>query len=147
MPSSGKWRYVELVWTDVLEERIASISRVQKSASEEPAWGGCSHIPQDDILHSHRCENLKILQFVYCCLCILCGGSVFTEPLPSNERGKHSGTQTDGIGLRNKQLRAFLKYPVKTIPNFMANEEYATSRKFVRLLCNISVRTDGQLHD
>jgi hypothetical protein len=37
------WRRVDLVdWTDVSEERIASISRVEKSASEEPAWaGGC----------------------------------------------------------------------------------------------------------
>jgi hypothetical protein len=31
-----------LVLTDVLEERIASIFRVEKSASEEPVWpGGC----------------------------------------------------------------------------------------------------------
>jgi hypothetical protein len=37
------WRRVDLVWTDVSEERIASIFRVQKSVSEEPAWaGGCS---------------------------------------------------------------------------------------------------------
>jgi hypothetical protein len=42
MPSSGMWRRVDLVWTDVSEERIASIFRVEKSASEEPAWaGGC----------------------------------------------------------------------------------------------------------
>jgi hypothetical protein len=32
------WRRVDLVWTDVSEERIASILRVEKSASEEPAW-------------------------------------------------------------------------------------------------------------
>jgi hypothetical protein len=38
------WRRVDLVWTDVSEERIASIFRVEKSASEEPIWaGGCSH--------------------------------------------------------------------------------------------------------
>jgi hypothetical protein len=37
------WRCVGLVLTDVSEERIASIFRVEKSASEEPAWaGGCS---------------------------------------------------------------------------------------------------------
>jgi hypothetical protein len=36
------WRRVDFVWTDVSEERIASIFRVVKSASEEPAWaGGC----------------------------------------------------------------------------------------------------------
>jgi hypothetical protein len=42
MSSSGMWRRVDLVWTDVSEEGITSIFRVQKSASEEPAWaGGC----------------------------------------------------------------------------------------------------------
>jgi hypothetical protein len=36
------WRLVDLVWTDVSMERIASILRVKKSAGEEPAWaGGC----------------------------------------------------------------------------------------------------------
>jgi hypothetical protein len=43
MPSSGMCRRVDLVnRTNVSEERIASIFRVEKSASEEPAWaGGC----------------------------------------------------------------------------------------------------------
>jgi hypothetical protein len=109
MPSSKMWRRVDLVeWTYFTKERIASIFRVEKSASEEPAWaGGCRlatsrklpaiyepegreigssladfstlkveairssetsvqstrstqrHIPEDDILHSHRRENLK----------------------------------------------------------------------------------------
>jgi hypothetical protein len=40
MPSSGMWRRVDIVWTDVSEERIASIFRVEKSASEEPTWAG-----------------------------------------------------------------------------------------------------------
>jgi hypothetical protein len=31
---------VVIVWTDVSEESIASIFRVEKSASEEPAWAG-----------------------------------------------------------------------------------------------------------
>jgi hypothetical protein len=36
------WHCVDLVWTDVSEKRIASIFRVEKFASEEPAWaGGC----------------------------------------------------------------------------------------------------------
>jgi hypothetical protein len=36
------WRRVDLVWTDVSEERIASIFREEKSVSYEPAWaGGC----------------------------------------------------------------------------------------------------------
>jgi hypothetical protein len=46
MPSPGMWRHVDLVWTDVSEERIASIFRVEKTASEELAWEGaavCSH--------------------------------------------------------------------------------------------------------
>jgi hypothetical protein len=42
MPSSRMWRRIDLVWTDVSEECIASIFRVEKFASEEPAWaGGC----------------------------------------------------------------------------------------------------------
>jgi hypothetical protein len=42
MPSSGMRFCIDLVWTDISEERIASIFRVQKSASEESAWaGGC----------------------------------------------------------------------------------------------------------
>jgi hypothetical protein len=36
------WRRVNLVWTDVSEERIASI-KVEKSASEEPAWQQPAH--------------------------------------------------------------------------------------------------------
>jgi hypothetical protein len=41
------WCRVDLVWTDVSEERIAFIFRVEKSTSEEPAWaGGCSQ-PED----------------------------------------------------------------------------------------------------
>jgi hypothetical protein len=31
-------RRVDLVWTDFSEERIATILRAVKSASEEPAW-------------------------------------------------------------------------------------------------------------
>jgi hypothetical protein len=34
------WRRLDLVWTDVSEEPIASIFRVEKSASEEPAEAG-----------------------------------------------------------------------------------------------------------
>jgi hypothetical protein len=42
MPSSGMWRRVDIVRTDVSEERIASIFSVEKSAREEPAWAVCS---------------------------------------------------------------------------------------------------------
>jgi hypothetical protein len=47
MPSSGMWRRVILVWTDVSEESIASIFRVQKSArrnQREQLAGVCSHL-------------------------------------------------------------------------------------------------------
>jgi hypothetical protein len=38
------WRRGDFVWTDVSEESMASIFKVEKSTSEEPAWvGGCSH--------------------------------------------------------------------------------------------------------
>jgi hypothetical protein len=83
------WSCVDPGLTDVKEERIASIFRVEKSASREPASaGGCRmnpvgnnqlyknregrfsetsvnprctqrHIPEDDILHSHHYENLE----------------------------------------------------------------------------------------
>jgi hypothetical protein len=51
------WRCVDLVWTDVSEERIASIFRVEKSASEESReqvvadTGSQRHIAEDGILH------------------------------------------------------------------------------------------------
>jgi hypothetical protein len=46
---------------------------------------------------SHRKRRLKL--FFYCCMCILCRGSVSTEPLPSNERGIYIWTHrlTGGI--------------------------------------------------
>jgi hypothetical protein len=34
------WRRVVLVWTDISEECIASIFKVEKFAREEPAWVG-----------------------------------------------------------------------------------------------------------
>jgi hypothetical protein len=49
MSSSGMLRGVDPELTDVSEERIASIFRVEKSASGEPASAG-GHIPEDDIL-------------------------------------------------------------------------------------------------
>jgi hypothetical protein len=63
------WRCVDPGVIDVSEERIASIFMVEKSGSGEPASaGGCRstqrHIPEEDILHSHRCENLKSYEFI-----------------------------------------------------------------------------------
>jgi hypothetical protein len=40
------WRRVDLVGTDVSEEFIVSIHRVEKSASEEPAWAAADY-PED----------------------------------------------------------------------------------------------------
>jgi hypothetical protein len=95
------WLLADLVWTDVLEDLIASVFRVEESASEEPAWAAGyhilpvhadslladfstlkmevihsseksvltrptrRHIPEDGILHSHRCENLKSYTLIY----------------------------------------------------------------------------------
>jgi hypothetical protein len=66
-PSSGVWRRVYVVdWTDVSEDRIASIFRVEKPARKQPAWTSYQsitstrrHTPEDGFLHSHRRENLK----------------------------------------------------------------------------------------
>jgi hypothetical protein len=59
MPSSGMWRRVVLVRTDVSEERTAFIFRIEKIRVRRKALA-FGHIPEDGILHSHRCENLKL---------------------------------------------------------------------------------------
>jgi hypothetical protein len=63
MPSSGMWRRVVPVkWSDVSEERIASIFRVEKSASEEPAWAGSSRL----LPHPRRRHSSYSCWFVTC---------------------------------------------------------------------------------
>jgi hypothetical protein len=52
MSSSGTLRRVVHVRTDVSEERIVSDMSVLTRATRR-------HIPEDDILHSHRRGNLK----------------------------------------------------------------------------------------
>jgi hypothetical protein len=88
MPSSGMSRHVDLVWTDVSEECIAHIFRVEKLAREKLARAGGAdfstlkmqairssetsvhirfirrHIPEDGNLHSYRRENLKSYKIV-----------------------------------------------------------------------------------
>jgi hypothetical protein len=44
------WRRVDLVWTDVSEERIASMFRVEKSASEEPAG---------TVVYNHKLKHMR----------------------------------------------------------------------------------------
>jgi hypothetical protein len=52
MSSSGMWRSVGLVRTDVSEERVAS----ETSVLTRLTW---RQILEDGILHSHRRENIK----------------------------------------------------------------------------------------
>jgi hypothetical protein len=47
------WLCLDLASTDVSKERINSIFRVDDARSTK------RHIPEYDILNSHRCENLK----------------------------------------------------------------------------------------
>jgi hypothetical protein len=56
--SSGMLRRVVLVRTDVLEEPSASFIRVTR-IGELGTRATQRNIPEDTVLHSHRCENLK----------------------------------------------------------------------------------------
>jgi hypothetical protein len=64
MASSGILRHVALVRTDVSEEFSASIIRVMEELSSFKASvltrAIRRNIPEDAILHSHRCENLNL---------------------------------------------------------------------------------------
>jgi hypothetical protein len=55
------WRRVELVWTDVSEERITSIFKVEKSASEEPAWPNKNQLCKIWGFHGGDYEECRIL--------------------------------------------------------------------------------------
>jgi hypothetical protein len=86
MQSSGIWRRVDFVWTEVSEEIIASIFRVEKSEREggEPAWaGGCSWI-----LHSHPCENLKTYNSSQIVSCVQAEGEILIGALQNCERAQ-----------------------------------------------------------
>jgi hypothetical protein len=60
--SSGMWRHT-VCWVapDVSEEHIASIFRVEELVQQAGATQRTTrrHIPEDDTLHNHHCENLK----------------------------------------------------------------------------------------
>jgi hypothetical protein len=62
------WRRVVLVWTNVSEERIASIFRVEKSASEEPAWAGGAISQKTAIYIVTAVKTLKSYIFFFCLL-------------------------------------------------------------------------------
>jgi hypothetical protein len=62
MPSSGMWRRVDLVWTNVSEELIASIFRVKNPHARNQH----EQVAADCIIHSHRRENLKPYIVSYC---------------------------------------------------------------------------------
>jgi hypothetical protein len=91
MPSSWMWRRVNLVRTDVSEERVTSIFRVEKynrvfstMKMEVTHSSGTlvlprstrRNIPEDGILHSHLPGNLKfcvctsICVRMYTCMCV-----------------------------------------------------------------------------
>jgi hypothetical protein len=81
MPSSGMWRRVDLVWTDVSEERIVFVFRVEKSASKEPAWaGGCR---LQSVADSQN--GLCFMESVYLVICM--SAWVFFHKIYSNSMG------------------------------------------------------------
>jgi hypothetical protein len=62
MSSPGMWRRVELVWTDVSEERLQSPAHAGSSLADflvVYTKSTRSHIPEDGIVQSHRHENIK----------------------------------------------------------------------------------------
>jgi hypothetical protein len=54
------WRSIDIVWTDVSEERIASIFRVANSASEELALAGGVIVAVAYILERERKTALNM---------------------------------------------------------------------------------------
>jgi hypothetical protein len=60
MPSPGMWCRVDLVLTDVSEERIASIFMVEKYASEEPGRAGGYNLQSE--VHVWQGRDLRFSQ-------------------------------------------------------------------------------------
>jgi hypothetical protein len=60
------WRRVDLVWTDVSEESIASIFRVEKSAIGEPAGrlGGTDRYATRSVANAIHIANLLLTPFL-----------------------------------------------------------------------------------
>jgi hypothetical protein len=68
MPSSGMWRRVDVACSQLLTLISRSwifstlkIEAIRFSETSNHTRSTRRHIPEDGILHSHRCENLKIL--------------------------------------------------------------------------------------
>jgi hypothetical protein len=62
MPSSWMWRHVGLIRADVSEERVASTLKMEAVSSSKTlilTRATRHHTPEDGILHSPHCENLK----------------------------------------------------------------------------------------
>jgi hypothetical protein len=60
MTSSAIWRRVAVVRAEVSEERVTlKMGAVRSLETSAPTRATRRHIPEDDILHSHRRENLK----------------------------------------------------------------------------------------
>jgi hypothetical protein len=59
-------RVYRVKWTNVLEERIASIFRVEKSASEEPALAGSSSLYSSKIVDKKEILRTVSNTGIYC---------------------------------------------------------------------------------
>jgi hypothetical protein len=60
------WRRVGLVRTEMSEERVASIFRVERNPRAKKSVRPLRrHIPEDGILHSHRFENFKSYKLIF----------------------------------------------------------------------------------
>jgi hypothetical protein len=79
-PGTGWLSYILRHWVPFSSAPTTRRGRVEVF---EPASMRCCSIYY--IRHGpHRKHHVK--QFFYCCVCIRCGGNVFTDPLPSNDR-------------------------------------------------------------
>jgi hypothetical protein len=92
------WGLVDLVWTDVSEERIASIFRVETSASEEPAWaGGCrlSH------LKSYKNISDKNICFTF----VTSTQNIFSSMYISRDTSRNACSSSCKAVVRNVQFK------------------------------------------
>jgi hypothetical protein len=91
MPSSVMCRRVVLVWTDVSEERIDSIFRVEKSTNEKPAWGSSCRLSYQ----SKQCTKRICFKAVYS-ITLSCQYLILLLLMTSETDTKYSRTREDG---------------------------------------------------